>query len=466
MQEPQNKSVPLEVYQQALSEIDSLKARVAWFERQIFGAKSERFIPDVPGQLPLNFGGNSHDAAIAALVEEQQKLKQQVAAHEREVNKSKHPGRSELPGHLPRIEEVIEPQEDLQDMIRIGEDVSEVLEMEVGKLWVRRTVRPRYARSAQAQAQLEAQAQAQGQAEPSPIVQAPAPATPFPRHKAGVSLMVYLLVAKFVDHLPLYRISKQFVRQGVKIPDSTLGQWVQAATDALLVLYEAYEKHLFKANYLQMDETRLKVLEEGGQGKCHLGWLWAVFDPVSKLPFFFYEKGRDHQGPKQRLEHFVGTLQCDGYSVYETLNHKLGDVQLMHCLAHIRREFFEARPNDQKRADQALSMIGALYALEDQARKQGFNHQQRLELRQQKAKPVFDLFHAWMQEQYNQVLPKSKIGQALQYGLNRWKNMHPYLNDGALEIDNNLVEIIIRPAAIGRKTTSLLVRMTPLSALP
>lgn len=113
--------------------------------------------------------------------------------------------------------------------------------------------------------------------------------------------------------------------------------------------------------------------------------------------------------------------------------------------------FFEARPNDQKRADQALSMIGALYALEDQARKHELNHQQRLELRQQKAKPVFDLFHAWMQEQYNQVLPKSKIGQALQYGLNRWKNMHPYLSNGALEIDNNLVENIIRPAAIGRK---------------
>jgi transposase len=451
MQEPQNKSVPLEVYQQALSEIDSLKARVAWFERQIFGAKSERFIPDVPGQLPLIFGGNSHDAAIAALVEEQQKLKQQVAAHEREVNKSKHPGRTELPGHLPRIEEVIEPQEDLQDMIRIGEDVSEVLEMEVGKLWVRRTVRPRYARNPQIQAQMEAQAQAEGQAAPSPIVQAPAPASPFPRHKAGVSLMVYLLVAKFVDHLPLYRISKQFARQGVKIPDSTLGQWVQAACDALLVLYEAYEKQLFKANYLQMDETRLKVLEEGSPGKCHLGWLWAVFDPVHKLPFFFYEKGRDHKGPKQRLEHFAGTLQCDGYGVYETLDNKLGNVQRMHCLAPIRREFFEARPNDQKRADQALNMIGALYALEEQARKQELSHQERLNLRQQKAKPVFDLFHAWMQDQYNQVLPKSKIGQALQYALNRWKNMHPYLNDGALEIDNNLVENSIRPAAIGRK---------------
>lgn len=448
MPAPHETSVPMEVYQQALSEIDSLRARVAWFERQIFGSKRERFVPDVPGQLPLDFGGSPEvEASVAAILEEQEQLKQQVAAHERALKgSSKHPGRTELPGHLPRVEEVIEPQgEDLQGLIRIGEDVTEVLEMEVGKLWVRRTVRPRYARKAQAQAEEP------GQAVASPIVQAPAPASPFPRHKAGVSLMVYLLVAKFVDHLPLYRISKQFARQGVKIPDSTLGQWVGAAVEALRVLYEAYEKHLFQANYLQMDETRLKVLEEGKDGKCHLGWLWAVFDPVLKLPFFFYEKGRDHQGPKERLEHFVGTLQCDGYSVYETLNHKLGNVELVHCLAHMRREFFEARSNDQKRADHALTMIGALYAVEAQARDLGFTHQQRLELRQAKAKPIFETFQAWMQDQYNQVLPKSKIGQALQYSLKRWSNMQPYLSNGALEIDNNLVENIIRPAAIGRK---------------
>lgn len=439
-------------YQQVLAEVAELKARLAWFERQIFGAKSERFVPDVPGQLPLNFGSTATPGILEAVIAEQQEQRQ-IAAHERSVAKPKsaHQGRTELPGHLVRIEEVIEPEEKLDGLKRIGEDVTEVLEYEVGKMWVRRIVRPRYVRPQAVQEQLEQQAEENGAPLPAAVLQAPAPDRPFPRYKAGLSMMVYLLIAKFVDHLPLYRISKQFARQGVKIPDSTLGQWVQAAADALLPLYEAYEKLLFKTPYLQMDETRLKVLEEGQKGKCHLGWLWAVFDPVNKRPFFFYQKGRDHKGPKERLEHFAGVLQCDGYSVYETLNNKLANIVLVNCLAHIRREFFEARANDQKRADQALAIIGALYAIEEQARTQQFDHQQRLQLRIEKAKPIADAFGQWISDQYQQVLPQSKIGKAFKYAINRWKNMHLYLTDGQLEIDNNLVENIIRPAAIGRK---------------
>ena len=456
---PNEQSVPMETYlqilgsnQQLLVEVTDLKARLAWFERQIFGAKTERYVPDVPGQLHLSFMGQEVEQTIATVIEEQEE-RRQIAAHERSVTpkNNTHQGRTELPGHLPRVEELIEPQEDLTDLHRIGEDVTEILEYEAGKMWVRRIVRPRYARAAAAQEQAEAQAEAQGQAVPSPIVQAPAPDRPFPRYKAGVSIMVYLLIAKFVDHLPFYRISKQFARQGVKIPDSSLGQWAKAAVDTLLILYEAYEKQLFQSTYLQMDETRLKVLEEGSPGKCHLGWLWAVFDPVDKLPFFFYEKGRDHAAPKKRLEHFAGVLQCDGYSVYETLNNKLLGIALLNCLAHIRRKFFEARDNDRKRADEALTIIGALYAIEEQARTQQLDHQQRYQLRLLKAKPIVDAFDIWLGEHYQQVLPQSKIGKALAYALNRWKNMTLYLTDGRLEIDNNLVENIIRPAAIGRK---------------
>jgi transposase len=452
MQTPSEEQVPMEVFQRVLAENAEMKARLAWFERQIFGAKSERFVPDIPGQLPLNFGTAATPEILETVLAEQE-AKRQVAAHERSVSKpnQNHQGRTELPGHLPRVEEVIEPEGELEDLKRIGEDVTEVLEYEVGKMWVRRIVRPRYVRPQAVQEQLEQLAEESGEPLPPSVIQAPAPDRPFPRYKAGVSMMVYLLIAKFVDHLPLYRISKQFARQGVKIPDSTLGQWTQAAADALEVLYDAYEKLIFKTPYLQMDETRLKVLQEGQKGKCHLGWLWAVFDPVNKRPFFFYQKGRDHQGPKKKLEHFAGTLQCDGYDVYETLNTKLTGLTLLNCLAHIRRKFFEARDNDRKRADEALTIIGALYAIEEQARTQQLDHQQRLQLRLKKAKPIADAFGEWINEQYAQVLPQSKIGKAFAYAINRWVNMPLYLTDGQLEIDNNLVENIIRPVAIGRK---------------
>lgn len=446
MQASADQYVPLAVYQEVLARVADLEARLAWFERQLFGVKSERFVPDVPGQLVLDFGAGEPMAAAVAAVQAEE-AEQQAAAERQRASAPKkdsaHQGRTELPQSLPRRETVVEPEGSLEGLVRIGEDITEVLEYEAGSLWVRRTVRPRYARPSAAAAEGEDDAPA--------VVQAPVPDSPFPRHKAGVSVMVYLLIAKFVDHLPLYRIIGQFARQGLKIPDSTFGQWVKTAADHLLPLYKVYEKTVFEADYVQMDETTLKVLEEGKKGKCHLGYLWAAFDPVHKLPFFFYQKGRDHKGPKERLANFRGTLQCDGYSVYETLDKQLSAIQLCHCMAHIRREFFDARQNDQQRAEDALTIIRALYAVEETARERQLDHNQRLALRLEKAKPLFDTLGQWLDKAALEVLPKSSIGKAIAYARSRWPNMARYLTDGALEIDNNLVENTIRPVAIGRK---------------
>jgi transposase len=241
-----------------------LEARLAWFERQIFGVKSERFVPavPVPGQLLLDFGG---DAELAAVVEA---TKLRVEAHDRTVTKPQkdHPGREPIPADLPRKTETIEPEGGTEGLIRIGEDVTETLEYKAGEMWVRRVVRPRYARPEVEQAALEAEAEAEGAPPPPQVVQAPAPDCPFPRLKAGVSMLVHILVSKFVDHLPLYRISGQLARQQLKLPDSTLGDWAKTAADHLIPLYAAYRKVLFKASYLQFDETTIKVLEGGKEG--------------------------------------------------------------------------------------------------------------------------------------------------------------------------------------------------------
>jgi transposase len=446
MQITDNQTVPLEVHQEVLAKVADLEGRIAWFERQLFGVKSERFVPDIPGQLTLDFGDPGQAQALA------ESIKQIIAAHERTKVPvaSTHQGRLAIPAGLPRVEEVVEPAGNLEGLVRIGEDISEVLEYTPGRIWVRRTVRPRYARPEAMQRQSGAEADAAGQNPPPQIIQAPIPDGPFPRFKAAVSLMVHILISKYVDHLPLYRIHNQFARHGLKIPDSTMGEWTKAAIDHLLPLYKLYEKLVFLAAYLQMDETTIKVLEDG-KGKCHLGYIWAVFDPVDKLPFFFYQTGRDHKGAKEKLERFVGTLQCDGYSVYETLDKKILRLVLLNCMAHIRREFFEARDNDQARADTALTLIKCLYIIEKKARDQQMDHQQRLELRQKESLEIFDTLGEWLKNEYPKVLPSSKIGKAIAYATNRWDNMRRYLYDGTLEIDNNLVENIIRPIAIGRK---------------
>jgi transposase len=437
MQDAATPTVPLADYQKLESEVQSLKQRIAWFERMMFGRKSERFVPaeGAEGQLQMAFAPEQ-----AQGVEET--VRQVIAEHERRVPPKKedaHKGRQPIPAHLPRVEEVIEPGEDVSGMKRIGEDVTEVLEYEPGRVWVRRIVRPKYAR-----------AEADGEAGQGQIVQAPAKELPFGRSKAGVSLIAHILISKYVEHLPLHRLIARFARSGLKVPPATIGNWVKTGAAPLLILYEAYQKAIFQAFYLQMDETTLKVLEDG-KGKAHLGYLWAVFDPINKLPFFFYQKGRDHRGPKKILGRFAGVLQCDGFSVYETLKKWLAEIALVNCMAHIRREFFDAQGNDAARAQTALTMIKLLYLVEEKARDLGLDAGQRLELRLKESKPVFDLLGQWLHAQYGQATPASAIGKAIQYAINRWENMSLYLMDGNIEIDNNLVENIIRPAAIGRK---------------
>ena len=437
MQNGDIQTVPLSDYQKLESEVLDLKQRIAWFERMMFGRKSERFVPaePVPGQLNLVFDPEQAEVA-------EQSVRQLIEAHERKVPEKKensHHGRVPIPADLPRVEEVIEPEEDTDGMKRIGEDVTEVLEYEAGRIWVRRIVRPRYAR-----------AEANEGAGQGQIVQAPAKDMPLGRSKAGVSLVAHILMSKYVEHLPLHRLIARFARSGLKVPPATMGQWVKTGADLLLILYEAYKKVVFETFYLQMDETTLKVLE-GEKGRAHLGYLWAVFDPINKLPFFFYQPGRNHKAPKKLLERFAGVLQCDGFGVYETLSAKLDDLALMNCMAHIRREFFDAQSNDAQRAQTALTLIKLLYEVEEKARNLGLDAEQRLELRLKESKPIFHTLGEWLHTEYNKVTPASAIGKAIKYALNRWKNMVLFFANGNIEIDNNLVENIIRPVAIGRK---------------
>lgn len=425
------------VNQKMESEVTELKQRLAWFERMMFGRKSERFVPSetVEGQLTLTFDPDGAQATEAT-------VRQMIAEHERKVpqkQENAHKGRLPIPADLPRVEEVIEPQEDVSGMKRMGEDVTEMMEYEAGRVWVRRIVRPKYVRP-----------QASEGPEKGQVVQAPAKDLPFGRSKAGASLIAHILISKYVEHLPLHRLIARFARSGLKIPPATMGQWVKSGGDLLKILYDAYEKIVFRAFYVQMDETTLKVLEDA-KGKAHLGYLWAVHDPVNKHPFFFYQAGRNHKGPKKLLERFAGVLQCDGYSVYETLSAKLEQLSLVNCMAHIRREFFEAQSNDGERTQTALALIQLLYKVEEKARDMQLGAGQRLELRLKESKPVFDALGDWLLKEYDKVTPASAIGKAIRYALNRWKNMTMIFIDGHIEVDNNLVENIIRPAAIGRK---------------
>ena len=427
--------IELERFEELQQENALLKHRLEQLERLIFGTKSERFVADIPGQLTLDL-----DVAVV----EAEVQTQEVAAHRRAkvkpVKISPH-GRAPLPASLRRERIMLEPLEDTAGMKRMGEEITEVLEYQAAELFVLQYVRPKYVRVQTAEEEQQGV---------SPIVIADLPARPIEKGIPGIALLTYLLISKFADHLPLYRLGKMFERQGVKIADSTLVDWIKAACNLLVPLYEALKREVLACDYLQMDETPIRVLENEVKGKSHRGYFWVCHAPAQKLPLFEYDARRSAKLPDDLLADFHGTLQTDGYVVYEKYEKQSG-LTLAGCLAHARREFEQAKGNDLPRASHILTLMQSLYAVERQARERSLSAPERLTLRQELSRPVFDQLHQYLKAEFLQVLPKSTIGQAIAYSLNRWQKLERFLLDGKIEIDNNLVENAIRPVALGRK---------------
>ena len=368
-------------------------------------------------------------------LEEKEKPKQ-VISYEREKPNSKnnHKGRLPLPDHLPRVEEVREPKENVSGLKKIGEEVSEILECEPGKLFVRKIIRPKYAKENN-----------------EGVIIADLPSSPIEKGRAGASILALIIIYKYVDHLPLYRQIEMFKRMGIDIPSSTMSDWVKTAAELIAPLYEKLVEKILGSNYLQVDETRIQVLDRDKQKKTHRGWYWTYRDPVMGLVLFDYHESRGREGPQAILKNYEGFLQSDGYEVYNQLNKNKDKITLLHCMAHARRYFEKAKDDYKESAEYFLTQVQKLYAVEKRARENKLSHQERYELRQQESIPVLQSLHSWLKENVAKQTPNSLIGEAIAYALPRWEKLTLYCSDGKLEIDNNLVENAIRPIAIGRK---------------
>lgn len=411
-------------------EIVYLKHQLSELQRMIYGTRSERFVTNVaPGQFTLEFGEDGPEKQ-----QEQEQTEDISYTRKKGIGKQdKGHGRDVLPAHLPRKEEIIEPDNIPDGSVKIGEEITERLEYTTGKVWVLRTIRTKYALPKN-----------QG------VVIAPMPEQVFPKCKAGLSLIVYILVSKFVDHMPLYRIIQQFKREKVELSESTMGDWTRQSIDLLAILHERLRELLRSSEYLQGDESPIPVLTEDKPGATHKGYLWAFHAPLIRLVLFDYHKGRDQGGPREMLEDYTGSLQTDGYTVYDYYERERS-VYLLACMAHARRRFEHAKDQDKKRSEEMMQMFGSLYHIEQIARDQAMGFERRKKLRQEKSLPILQEMEKWMKENLQQVLPKSAIGEAITYTLGQWKWLLRYLEDGKYEIDNNLIENTIRPIALGRK---------------
>ena len=414
------------------AEIEKLQLFLAVLRRQRFGRSSEKSHPD---QLALQL--EAIEEQIAAL-----EAKRDPAPAEPAAERGKKPRRRPLPEHLPREESRHEPAGCACPSCGgrlhvIGEDVSEVLDYEPAQFKVVRHVRPRFAcRACES------------------ITQAPMPSLPVERGRPGPGLLAQVLVAKYCDHLPLYRQSLIYARNGVELDRSTLAEWVGRATWLLQPLAERLAAHVFEGAKVHADDTPVPVLDPG-RGRTKTGRLWVYVrddrpcgDPSPPAAVFLYAPDRRGERPADHLARFCGFLQADAYPGFDKLfGERIVEVA---CWAHARRKIFEVHQSTKSPvAADALKKIAELYRIEMTIR--GRPPDLRREVRQERTKPLLTALHGWLTAQLGRLPPKGGLAEAFRYALGNWTALTRFVDDGRLEIDNNRAENTIRGVALGRK---------------
>ena len=365
----------------------------------------------------------------------------------------KTPGRKPLPGHLPRTRVEHDLPEDAKvcacgcRKTKIGEETSEQLDIIPARIQVLQHVRFKYAcRSCE------------GTDDDGPTVMtAPMPPQPIPKSNASPGLLAYIVIAKFCDGLPLYRLEKMFPRIGVILLRATMAYWMIRCGDLIEPLIAKMHAAQMAHDIIQMDETTVQVLKEKGRAPQSQSYMWVRRGgpPDQPVILFDYEPSRGASVPARLLEDFQGILQTDGYEGYAGVA-KRNDIVWVGCLAHVRRKFDEALKAQKKKgrgglAKQGFDFIQRLYRVEREARERGLDADQRKALRDDKARPVWDEFRQWLDRVRGQAPAKSLTGTALNYLDKQWPRLVRSLDDGRIEVDNNLCENAIRPFVMGRK---------------
>jgi len=424
-------------------EIEKLRIQIARLRRMSFGASSERIRRELE-QLELKLEElEMADAEAEAAAETAQAMAEEPAPEEAPAKKQ----RRKLPEALPRREIVHEPGCACTvcggALRKVGEDVTEILDYIPGRFEVIRHVRPAYScRKCEA------------------IAQMPMPALPVPRGQAGPGLLAHMLVAKFCDHLPLYRQAEIYARDGVDLDRATLADWVGKAAWLVQPLAERIGAHVMAGGVIHADDTPVPVLAPGN-GKTKTGRFWVYLRDErphagAAPPAVLYRYTPDRKGEhcRDHLVSFAGHLHADGYSgfaeLYRDKDARPACVAEVACWAHVRRKFFDIhKSNGSPIAKEALDKIGALFDIERAIA--GKPPSQRKAARMAKVKPKLDALAGWFDGQLKLISGKSDLAKAIRYARSRWAALTCYCADGRLEISNNAAENQIRPLALGRK---------------
>jgi transposase len=427
------------------NELIAFKAKYARMFEEFRLSKLRSFAPSSEKNLlqPDIFdepGVELPEEVKAQLEDNEEKDEIEVKGHTRK----KHPVRKPLPMDIPHetvLHDIPEAEKICRcgsELIRIGEETSEQLKFIPAQLSVICHVRPKYAcKPCQENVKI-----------------APMPILLLPKSIATPELIAHTLICKYCDHLPLYRQETIWQRLEIDLPRSSLCGWLMKVAELCVPLHDLLQKNIIKENYTQADETTVQVLEEVGRDNTQKSYMWCYYggDAVHPSIVFDYEETRGGYHAENFLKDFKGSLQTDAYSGYNWVE-KYPEIIPFFCMAHARRPFTELvkLTKTPGLATEALKFFKALYKFETEARDNKLSFEARLALRQKKAEPVLTAFKTWLDRNLPKTQEDSKIGKAIRYCVKHWVELTNYLKDGQVEIDNNRVENVIRPFALGRK---------------
>jgi transposase len=426
--------------------IAALTHELAYYKRIRFSTKSEAL-----ASLQRDVFEETWNTDISAIDEEIEQLQDNPPCDTVVRPKRAHAGRQSLPDHLPRIEHRHEPESCTcehcgRERVKIGEDVTEQLDVEPAQFFVHRHIRPQYACRAC-----------------ETVTAAPIPPAVIDGGMAAVGLLAWVMISKFLDHLPLYRLEQMAARDGVNLSRSTLADWVGRLGVALEPLVDRLAWQLWQCDCLHADKTPVPQLDPGN-GKTKKAYLWAYrsndLQPGPKILVFDYQAGRSGRHAQQFLGDWQGHLMVDDYAGYKALfaaarvhpetQRLLEPCIELACWAHARRKFFDLFQASQSPvAQEALQRMAVLYAIE--AEGQDLSTAERQRLRAEKSRPLLSALHDWLQQTRLRTAPNTATAKAIDYSLKRWAALTRYAETGHLPIDNNPVENSIRPIALGKK---------------
>lgn len=422
-------------------EVALLKQQLALLTRMLHGSKSEKGIPDHPDQPDL-----FEDADFGVAHDEKSDDDDEGDSRVKKRTRIKAVRKPRIPDHLPVRETVLEPEQvkaNPDAWIRIGEEHTDRIAFKPGSFFVKRLTRPKYVRKDKAVD------------EPVPPIIAPLPAQLVDRGVLDASFLAHIVVSKYSDHLPLTRQAKiNLERYSVDVSKQTMANGVRTVAEWLRPVVDQMSRTQFGNGYTQIDETPISYLAPG-KGKTAQGYLWTVHVPGGDTVYHWYP-GRGAECLNEIVpENYGGTIQCDGYSAYPAFQKTRKAVVLGGCFAHVRRKFWEAL---EQRQDVTFNrwivgQIQLLYEIEEKLRDSKAGPEKRAVVRQFESRPIIKRLRRALElvEKKRRYLPQSLTGKAISYALNQWDTVVRWIEDGRMEIDNNLVENKIRPTKLGAK---------------